>query len=78
MNRIIQSVRRFQAQSLVLARDTRGLSTVEYVIILVLIAVLAIGTWRQFGSSVKAKITTSTTGIDGLSADGTPSKSGPN
>jgi Flp pilus assembly pilin Flp len=78
MNRIIQSVRRFQGQQLMLARDTRGLSTVEYVIILVLIAALAIGTWRTFGSSVKKKITESTTGIDGLSADDGKSKSGPN
>ena len=78
MNRIIQSVRRFQGNSPALLRDTRGLSTVEYVIILVLIAVLAIGTWRQFGSAVKTKITTSTTGIESLSADDGKSKSGPN
>jgi len=69
MNRFSRAIRRVQGHSLSLLRDTRGLSTVEYVIILVLIAVLAIGTWRTFGGSVKAQITKSTTGIDGLSAD---------
>jgi Flp pilus assembly pilin Flp len=68
MNRFTQSIRRIQGHSLTLLRDTRGLSTVEYVIILVLVAVLAIGTWRTFGSSVKTKITESTTAVDGLSA----------
>ena len=77
MTRIVQSVRRFQGHSLTLLRDTRGLSTVEYVIILVLVAVLAIGTWRTFGSSVKKKITDSTTAVDGLSADDGKTKAGP-
>ena len=36
--------------------DDRGLSTVEYVIILVLIAAAAIGTWVVFGGKVKDKI----------------------
>ena len=31
-----------------------GLSTVEYVIILVLIAAIAIGTWKTFGESVES------------------------
>jgi len=77
MNNLFQSLRRFQGQSPALLRDTRGLSTVEYVIILVLIAVLAIGTWRTFGSSVKKKITDSTTAVDGLSADDGKTKAGP-
>ena len=37
-------------------KDDRGLSTVEYVIILVLIAAAAIGTWQSFGGKVKEKI----------------------
>lgn len=78
MNNIFRSVRRFQGRSLTLLRDTRGLSTVEYVIILVLVAVLAIGTWRTFGNSVKTKITESTTAVDGLSAGDGKSKTGPN
>jgi Flp pilus assembly pilin Flp len=36
-----------------LVRDQAGLSTVEYVIILVLIAAIAIGTWKTFGGQVK-------------------------
>ena len=35
-----------------LSRDERGLSTVEYVILLVLVATIAIGAWRLFGDSV--------------------------
>jgi Flp pilus assembly pilin Flp len=33
-------------------RDERGLSTVEYVILLALIAAVAIGTWSEFGGKV--------------------------
>jgi Flp pilus assembly pilin Flp len=39
-----------------LARDDRGLSTVEYVIILVLIAAVALGAWKQFGEDVQTKL----------------------
>jgi Flp pilus assembly pilin Flp len=36
--------------------DERGLSTIEYVIILVLVAAIAIGTWSAFGQSVKCAL----------------------
>ena len=36
--------------------DERGLSTVEYVIILVLIAAAAIGLWKTFGETVQGKL----------------------
>jgi len=36
-----------------LVRDQAGLSTVEYVIILVLIASISIITWKTFGNQVK-------------------------
>jgi Flp pilus assembly pilin Flp len=39
-----------------LIQDDRGLSTVEYVIILVLIAAVSLGAWQQFGGDVKAKL----------------------
>jgi Flp pilus assembly pilin Flp len=39
-----------------LIKDDRGLSTVEYVIILVLIAAAAVGTWKTFGGLIKAKL----------------------
>ncbi len=49
-----------------LASNEEGLSTVEYIIILVLIAVLAITVWRSFGDAVRENVTTSTTDIEGL------------
>jgi Flp pilus assembly pilin Flp len=39
-----------------LLADTRGLSTVEYIIILCLIAVVCFAIWRQFGETVKSKV----------------------
>ncbi|HEU4580251.1 MAG TPA: hypothetical protein VFS67_18475 [Polyangiaceae bacterium] len=39
-----------------LVGDERGLSTIEYVIILVLVAAVGIGTWTVFGRSVKCAL----------------------
>ena len=39
-----------------LLNETEGLSTVEYVILLVLIAVVGIAAWRTFGSTVVNKV----------------------
>lgn len=39
-----------------LLKDERGLSTVEYVILLVLIAAACIGLWVTFGESLRTKI----------------------
>lgn len=47
-----------------LARDDRGLSTVEYVIVLVLIAAVAMGAWQSFGGMVKGKLENATDGFD--------------
>ncbi len=49
-----------------LARDERGLSTVEYVIILVLIAVVAIFSWNKFGGVIKAKIDSSKDAVENM------------
>ena len=49
-----------------LLTDERGLSTVEYVIILILIAVVAIMAWKQFGESVEYHVRDSTTHINHL------------
>jgi Flp pilus assembly pilin Flp len=46
-----------------LVKDDRGLSTVEYVIILVLIAAAAVGTWKALGATIKSKISDSNTEI---------------
>ncbi len=45
------------------ARDERGLSTVEYVIILVLIAASSIGAWQVLGGAIKSKLSASETTI---------------
>lgn len=39
-----------------LLRDTRGLTSVEYVVILCLIAIVGIIAWRSFGETVRAKV----------------------
>jgi len=49
-----------------LIKDTEGLSTVEYVIILILIAVVGISAWRTFGGTVVTKITSGNNQISGL------------
>lgn len=49
-----------------LVKDEEGLSTVEYIIILILIAVIAIVAWQAFGSAVKSKVEGSTTNITDL------------
>lgn len=49
-----------------LMRRTEGLSTVEYIIILVLIAVAGITLWQKFGVAVMEKITSSTTAVNDL------------
>lgn len=39
-----------------LARDTRGLSTVEYAIILCLIAIVGFAVWQSFGKTIESKV----------------------
>ena len=39
-----------------LARDERGLTTVEYIIVLGLIAVVSIAAWQQFGETLVGEI----------------------
>lgn len=67
MKRLIQLARRMNGNTGIL-RDERGLTTVEYVIILMLIAVLAIGAWKSFGGAVKAKVDASEQQIQELGA----------
>lgn len=49
-----------------LLRDDAGLSTVEYIIILVLIAIVGMAAWKTFGEKVKEKIGGSTTRVNSL------------
>lgn len=50
-----------------LTTDERGLTTVEYIIVLVLIAVTGFAIWQKFGKTVKAKVIGSESTIDGAS-----------
>jgi Flp pilus assembly pilin Flp len=47
-----------------LRRDERGLTTVEYVIVLCLIAALAVGAWGEFGDNVNDYLQKATRDID--------------
>jgi Flp pilus assembly pilin Flp len=51
-------------RALSLVKDTRGLSTVEYVILIVLIAAVAIGVWGEFGSLIKDQLSESKQDIE--------------
>lgn len=45
-----------QGPKLSLIRDERGLTTVEYIIILCLIAMVGFAVWKKFGETVKEKV----------------------
>lgn len=47
-------------------QSEEGISTVEYIIILMLIAVAAIGSWKVFGGEVVYKVRASTTEVNSL------------
>jgi Flp pilus assembly pilin Flp len=53
-----------------LISDERGLSTVEYIILLVLVAVMSITAWKTFGDRVRTTVGDSTTSIQN-NVDGT-------
>jgi len=72
MERFMKLARRAMGKGSIVG-DERGLTTVEYVIILVLIAVMAITVWQKFGTSIQGQVTKSTTAVDELS---TPAPNG--
>lgn len=49
--------------------DDQGLSTVEYLIILALIAIIAIGAWRAFGAKVEEGVTGSTNALPTVTSE---------
>jgi len=53
----MQRIRSFLA---VLERDQRGLTTVEYAIILCVIVAVSVGTWDTFGGAIAKKLETDT------------------
>jgi Flp pilus assembly pilin Flp len=52
-----------------LLQNQKGVSTVEYIIVLVLIAVACIAMWSKFGKTVHEKIKASEDGVSGLVED---------
>jgi Flp pilus assembly pilin Flp len=65
MDRFMKLARRAMGKDSILG-DERGLTTVEYVIILVLIAVMAISVWQKFGASITTQVGKSQSAIDSL------------
>jgi len=49
-----------------LRRGNRGVTSVEYVIILVVVACLAIGLWKSFGKSIQKQVSDAQTDVEGL------------
>jgi Flp pilus assembly pilin Flp len=68
MNNVMKKLRRASGSNSLL-RDERGLSTVEYVIILVLVAAGAIGLWVEFGKTLTGKISGATKDLSEVSTD---------
>ena len=52
-----------------LIKDKRGLSTVEYIIILVLIAASGISLWSKFGDTLKTNIESATDAVGSIQVD---------
>lgn len=80
MTQLMNRFRRL-ARPTFLVKDERGLSTVEYVIILVLIAAAAVGTWSTFGKLIMAKIGSANGEINDnvvISKDGSSGAAKPN
>ncbi|MGD8858899.1 MAG: Flp family type IVb pilin [Myxococcales bacterium] len=48
-----------------LGTDEQGMTTVEYAIVLCLIAVVAVGTWESFGGHIKDRLTSADSAING-------------
>ncbi len=47
-------------------KDSRGATMVEYIILVGVIAMLAIGAFRLFGGAVKSKVNQQQTTVDGV------------
>lgn len=53
-----------------LGRDTEGLSTVEYILILVIVAITALLLWQTFGTSVGSRVDQATQSVSGMDGRG--------
>ncbi len=59
-----------QRQTTNLLQDTEGLTTVEYIIILCLIAVVGFAAWKGFGETVKKRVGEADTTLNTMSGAG--------
>jgi len=66
------ALERKQEKARNLKKDTRGLSTVEYLILLVVIAVASIGIWNKIGGKVVEHANSSKDELGKVKAEGTP------
>ncbi len=55
-----------------LLEDQRGLTTVEYIILLCLIAVVGFAVWKQFGQTVEYKAKGANDVVNELPTESTP------
>lgn len=58
-------MRRIRSFTAALARDQRGLTTVEYAIVLCVIIAVAVLTWKEFGDVIHDSLIASKTDIEG-------------
>lgn len=49
-----------------LARDTSGLSTTEYIILLMIVACMGVAAWKLFGASAMSRAATASGDVSGL------------
>ena len=60
------------APSVELARDERGASFIEYVIVAGLVAIAAIGAFNLFGTAIQTQIGNETTAINNMGGGAAP------
>jgi Flp pilus assembly pilin Flp len=69
---MLQKIRNIVEKSK-LSRDTRGASSVEYLIVVGLIAFVVFASYKKFGENVKSKVDDAATTVDGMKiGTGTP------
>ncbi|MBT8492175.1 MAG: hypothetical protein KJO07_03875 [Deltaproteobacteria bacterium] len=71
MTNFINTIKERQQRRDQAGNQEAGLTTVEYIIILCLIAIFAFGAWKRFGTSVNEKVKGSADTVDTLETDGT-------
>lgn len=59
---------RQSVRPLLLSNDERGLSSVEYVVLLVLVVAASVGLWQTFGQEIRDKITIANTSLASVNA----------